>query len=107
MRGGGGHAHYVMVSKIQWRPFGAATQLYPQNDWAERQKGVSFDVFARGPIVSGEKGVKRHKDNVLHEVVCGEVCNFDFSGSERKSAKDVSNLNQWWTHHYNHLDDES
>ena len=26
-------AHYVMVSKIQWKPFWLATQLYPQNDW--------------------------------------------------------------------------
>ena len=28
-----GCAHYVMVSKIQWKPFRLATQLYPQNDW--------------------------------------------------------------------------
>ena len=25
-------AHYVMLSKIHWKPFWLATQLYPQND---------------------------------------------------------------------------
>ena len=29
----GGCAHYVIVSKVQWKPFWLATQLYPQNDW--------------------------------------------------------------------------
>ena len=33
--GNGSRAHYVMVSKIQWRPFWLAAQLYPQNDWTE------------------------------------------------------------------------
>ena len=31
----GGRAHNLMVSKIQWKLFQLATQLYPQNDWAE------------------------------------------------------------------------
>ena len=37
--------HYVMVSKIQWKPFWLATQLYPQNDWTGWQDGVNYDVF--------------------------------------------------------------
>ena len=30
-------AHYVMVTKVQWKPFSLATQLQicPENDWAE------------------------------------------------------------------------
>ena len=29
----GGRAHYVMVSKVQWKPFWLATQLSLQDDW--------------------------------------------------------------------------
>ena len=29
----GGRAHYVIESKVQWKPFWLATFLYPQNDW--------------------------------------------------------------------------
>ena len=29
----GACAHYVMVSKFQWKPFWLATQLDPHNDW--------------------------------------------------------------------------
>ena len=29
----GGHAHYIIESKVQWKPFWLATQQYPQNDW--------------------------------------------------------------------------
>ena len=29
----GGRAHYVIESKVQWKPFWLATQQYPQNDW--------------------------------------------------------------------------
>ena len=31
----GAGAHYVMVSKIQWKPFWFETQLYPQHDWTD------------------------------------------------------------------------
>ena len=34
-------AHYVMVSKIQWKPFWLATQLDPQNDWTATQNRVN------------------------------------------------------------------
>ena len=45
-------AHYVMASKIQWKPFWLATQLDPQNDWTGWQNGVNDDVFAlTGPIL--------------------------------------------------------
>ena len=36
-RADGGHAHYDMVSKSQWKPFWFATQLYSKNDWAGYQ----------------------------------------------------------------------
>ena len=29
----GGRAHYIIESKVQWKPFWLATQQYPQNDW--------------------------------------------------------------------------
>ena len=45
----GGCAHYVMVSKIQWKPFWLASQLYPQNDWTGWQNGVNDYVFGAGP----------------------------------------------------------
>ena len=32
-----------MVSKIQWKPFWFATQLYPQNDCTGWQNGVNDD----------------------------------------------------------------
>ena len=28
-----GRAHYIIVSKVQWKPLWLATQQYPQNDW--------------------------------------------------------------------------
>ena len=43
----GACAHYVMVSKFQWKPFWLATQRDPQNDWTERQIRVNYDVFAQ------------------------------------------------------------
>ena len=53
-RGGGGEAngacaHYVMVSKFQWKPFWFATQRDPQNDWTATQNRVNYDVFAQAP----------------------------------------------------------
>ena len=45
-----GRAHYVMVSRIQWKPFWLATQLYPQNDWTGWQNGVNNDVCAQAPF---------------------------------------------------------
>ena len=40
----GDRVHYVMVSKIQWKPFWLATQLYPQNDWTGWQFLVSIGI---------------------------------------------------------------
>ena len=40
----GVRAHYVMVSKIPWKPFWLAIQLYLQNDWTGWQNGVNDDV---------------------------------------------------------------
>ena len=45
----GGRVHYVMLSRIQWKPFWLATQLYPQNDWTGWQNGVNYDVCAQSP----------------------------------------------------------
>ena len=46
----GGRAHYVMVSKNQWKPFWLATQPYPQSDWLGWQNGVNYDVCAQAPL---------------------------------------------------------
>ena len=43
-------AHYVMVSKFQWKPFWLATQRDPQNDWTATQNRVNYDVFAQAPF---------------------------------------------------------
>ena len=48
--GNGGREHYVIVSKIQWKPFWLVTQLYPHNDWARWQNGVNDDVCAQSPF---------------------------------------------------------
>ena len=45
----GGRVHYVIVSKVQWKPFWLATQLYPQNDWTGWQNGVNDDECAQAP----------------------------------------------------------
>ena len=37
-------AVHLVVSKIQWKPFWLATQLYPQNDWTGWQNRVNYDV---------------------------------------------------------------
>ena len=49
----GACAHYVMVSKLQWKPFWLATQRDPQNDWTATPNGVNYDVFAQAPLASG------------------------------------------------------
>ena len=48
-------AHYVMVSKFQWKPFWLATQRDPQNDWTATQNRVNYDVFAQAPLVNSGK----------------------------------------------------
>ena len=48
----GACAHYVMLSRIQWKPFWLATQLYPPNDWTGWQNGVIYDVFAQASLVN-------------------------------------------------------
>ena len=52
----GACAHYVMVSKYQWKPFWLATQRDPQNDWTTTQNGVNYDVFAQAPLMAIEYG---------------------------------------------------
>ena len=39
-----------MVSKIQWKPFWLATQLYPQNDWTGWQNDVNDDVCVQASL---------------------------------------------------------
>ena len=57
----GGCAHYVMVSKFQWKPFWLATQRDPQNDWTATQNRVNYDVFAQAPLcVRLRSGDKHH-----------------------------------------------
>ena len=48
---GGSCAHYVMVSKFQWKPLWLATQRDPQNDWTATPNRVNCDVFAQAPLV--------------------------------------------------------
>ena len=40
-----------MVSKLQWKPFWLASQLYPQNDWTGWQNGVDDDVCIQAPRI--------------------------------------------------------
>ena len=49
-------AHYVMVSKIQWKPFWLASQLYPQNDWTG--KCVDYMSHIRTSPISCGPGLK-------------------------------------------------
>ena len=42
VRSNGACAHYVMVSKFQWKPFWLATQRDPQNDWTATQNRVNY-----------------------------------------------------------------
>ena len=46
----GACAHYIMVSKIQWKPFWLATQRDPQNDWTGWQNRVNYDVVTQAPF---------------------------------------------------------
>ena len=46
----GAYAHYVMVSKFQWKPIWLAIQRDPQNDWTATQNRVNYDVFAQAPF---------------------------------------------------------
>ena len=48
----GACAHYVMVSKFQWKPFWLATQRDPQNDWTATQNRVNYDVFAHSIVTA-------------------------------------------------------
>ena len=50
LRVNGACAHYVIVSKFQWKPFWLATQRDPQNDWTATQNRVNYDVFAQAPL---------------------------------------------------------
>ena len=51
----GACAHYVMVTKFQWKPFWLATQRDPENDWTATQTRVNYDVFAQAPIFNLEE----------------------------------------------------
>ena len=46
----GACAHYVMVSKFQWKPFWLATQPDPQNDWTGWQNSCELRRICTGPI---------------------------------------------------------
>ena len=49
----GACAHYVMVSKFQWKPCWLATHRDAQNDWNGWRNRVNYNVFTRhrlGPI---------------------------------------------------------
>ena len=42
--------HYVMVSRIQWKPFWLSIQLNPQKDRTGWQNGVNDDVCAQASL---------------------------------------------------------
>ena len=46
----GACAHYLMVSKFQWKPFWLAIERDAQNDWTATQNRVNYDVFAQTPF---------------------------------------------------------
>ena len=47
----GACAHYLMVSKFQWKPFWLTTQLDLQNDWTGWQNRLNYDVIAQDPSI--------------------------------------------------------
>ena len=47
----GACVHYVMVSKIQRKPFWLAAKLYPQNVWTGCQFDVKYDIFAQAQSI--------------------------------------------------------
>ena len=51
------YAHYVMVSKFQWKPFWLATQRDPHNDWTATQNRVNYDVFTQAPFNGSHFGL--------------------------------------------------
>ena len=44
----GGRAHYIIESKVQWKPCWLATQQYPQNDWLGGKFPYTM-TYAHGP----------------------------------------------------------
>ena len=48
--GGGGGGHYVIVSKVKWKPFRLSFQLYPQNDWLGYNFPFFFEVCASAQL---------------------------------------------------------
>ena len=44
----GGRAHYIIESKVQWKPFSLATQQYPKNDWLGGKFPYTM-TYAHGP----------------------------------------------------------
>ena len=85
----GGSAHYAMVSKIQWKPFWLATQLYPENDRTGSQNGVNDDVCAQAPsnlllpslpwlcahMVKTRRRIRRMRDTVVTVSVVNAATN--------------------------------
>ena len=56
--------HYVMVFKIQWKPFWLAAQLYPQKDWVAFFFSCELWRIAQAPLIyqcfPGTWEVERH-----------------------------------------------
>ena len=48
----------LMVSKVQWRPFWLATQLYPQKEWTGWQFRVSYGIYSHSSYSFGELSSK-------------------------------------------------
>ena len=46
-------AHYIIETKVQWKPFWLATQQYPQNDWLGGKFPYTM-TYAQGPHCARE-----------------------------------------------------
>ena len=64
----GASANYIMVSRIQWKPFWLATQRDPPNDWTGWQICVNCDIFAQVPLSGLESGCTRHMAKLKPQV---------------------------------------
>ena len=73
----GACAHYVMVSKFQWKPFWLATQRDLQNDWTATQNRVNYDVFAQAPFMIPISLSSSNFEMCLCVCVCVCVCVFN------------------------------
>ena len=84
LRYNGGRAHYIIESKVQWKPFWLATQQYPQNDWLGGKFPYTM-TYAHGPHCTEQRrpGVLVKRFKAFNENVSKHSMTFKHAGSDR------------------------